>query len=396
MQVKRTIIRFLTIVLFLCMIPVSVQSQTDFNKTSINLKLASGYDDNPLFISQVNDSIKTSLFNQKIGSQIKSIFNWSKAFRSSFIIDGEYSIFPNKTDINEWHAGIESYNIAKLYPKYKKSWLPGVYLFFGVDVSFVDQLFTDRLYGEEFESSVTNGEKIKMGDLLDRSSFDFFTGFRFKISKNSYFTVRYTNAINNYNDLGSKQNNSFISLDNNENKLSNMLYLKLTDFMDLTLQYSIKNKLYDYRLAKDLNKNEIFDVNREYYYYTLGFSTILKYEKAVLELGYAKTDRDDQFEGYYNYQSGSIKGKLAYRLNSKLRVVLRSSLKTKLYSNLEFSNIPLENDYLFHKISLQYKIFNNLTISPSFIYDKETSTYYKFSYTREIAVLDIRYKLYNF
>lgn len=396
MQVKKLTIHLLTIFLLLFILPIIVNSQSYFNKTSINLKLASGYDDNPLFISQTNDSIKTSLFNQKIGSKVKSIFNWSKAFRSSFLMSGEYSIFPSKIHINEWNLGVETYNTAKLYPKFKKSWLPGVYLFLGSDIFFIDQFFTDRLYGEEFESSVLTGEKIKMGDLLDRSSIDIFTGFRLKLSKDSYFTIQYGNTINNYKDLGSKQNNSIISLDNKENKLFNMLYLQLNDYVDFILQYSIKNRLYDYRLAKDINKKEIFGLHREYYYYTLGFSTILKYKSASLELSYAKTNRDDQFEGYYNYQSGTIKGKFGYRINSKLKVILKSSFKKKSYSNLKYSSVLLANDYSFYKIYLQYKMYDNLAILPTFIYDKERSTYYKFSYTREIIVLNIKYRLYNY
>jgi len=386
---------FKSILLLLIILIVSssqIYSQVNIRQPKIIFEYLSGYDDNPLSMSNVSDSIKINSFVEKVGAQLSSRVIWNKDVRTSFSLSGDYTLFPANSRFNEWRTDFRIENLTKLYPKYKKSWLPGIYWNIGVDIGAMDQLFTDRVLGDEFESSLSQGEMLKMGDLLDKVTLDYFTGFRFKINNSINFYFKVLLANNNYKNLGTPNNNSFTALDNKDNLLSGELDVDIIDNWSVALNYSSKNRVYDYKYAKQLDKIEIRTKKREYFYSSLGISSKINFKNIKLILGYSLRDRDDRFEGYYNYNASNFKTKFVYSLAQNLDLLLGISISNKDYSNLTLSKKILNNTYNLYTFSFAYGIYKDLTIIPAYIYDKEKSTYYKFSYTRNFFSIKANYK----
>lgn len=375
-------------------ISVTVKAQLHFSNSKLNIDVFSGYDDNPLKMSKESVLQPIDSYLETITSNFSSEYNWDKNILTRIDLDGDYTIFPSNSHFNDWSLNGNINTIVKLYPKYKKSILPGVYLNLGIDAYGVDKYYTDRLLGEQFESLLAFGETLKLGDLLDQFSLEVFSGIRLKFSNHMNLFIQYQINNNNYKDLGSKENQSFVALDNSENIFSTNLVVEPFNNFDILLEYSYNNRIYDYKTTRNLDKFEFTDKQRAYVYnnYKVGFD--YKFADFKLSFDYKKKDRLDQFEGYYNYTYDLYRAKIYYRVTEKIKLMVGYVFAKKDYDHLTFSQKLLSNEYQDIKISVKYKLYDNLDITPMYLYDYENSTYYKFSYRRNMFAIEFSYKVF--
>lgn len=371
----------------------NVFAQGQFSSTKLNIKLTSGYDDNPLKMSKLSKSITQETFLETFSSDLSSRYNWSKSTFTDIELNGDYTVFPRNSDYNDWNLNGDINTIVKLYPKYKKSFIPGVYLNFGLDAYLADKYYTDRMLGEEYETALPFGNSLKLGDLLDKFSLDLFTGIRLKFNNSVNLLVQYQHNFNDYKDFGSMDNDSFVALDNAENIIKAILLIDIFNNADLQLKYSYNNRKYDYKTAKNLDKIEFKNKNREYVYHTYGIKFGYKYEKIKLSFSYSIRNRVDQFEGYYDYGYTGYKLNVYYKLSKKIKLSTGYSISQKDYDYLTFSKELLSNEYKLLKFVFSYKFYDNFSIAPTYIYDFEESSYNKFSFNRNLIVIKFEYKV---
>lgn len=382
------------VIIVLCFYFITVSNtyaQVQFNSPKVILKLGSGYDSNPLLMSEGSDSIRLSSFVEQFGGRMYSKVNWSKRVRTLISANGEYILYPGHSKINEWSLGMKLNNIIKLYPKYKRTWKPGVLFNFGILTDVKDKYFTNRELGEEFDINISPNEKLGLGNYLDVFSVDLFAGLGFNFSRYINIDVGWKGANNNFKDIVSK--NIVKSLDNKESSFFGRLGISISKIWRIQFYLNNKYRKYDFKLAKNLSKKEISFRQREYDYTTYGISTELSFEKLNLIFDYSLKNRDDLFEGYYNYKYNDFDAEIMYIINQNFDAVFFVSVSKKAYDNYSISNELLKNDYLEFRLSLPIKIYDPLIIEPTFIYDSENSTNPKYTYTSNFINVMFTYKL---
>ncbi|NOX65034.1 MAG: hypothetical protein GXO85_04355, partial [Chlorobi bacterium] len=388
---NKQIISKVIIVLCLYFITVSITyAQVQFNSPKVILKLGSGYDSNPLLMSEESDSIRLSSLVEQFGARMYSKVNWSKRVRTLISANGEYILYPNHSKFNEWSLGMKLNNVIKLYPKYKRTWKPGILLNFGILTDVKDKYFTNRELGEEFETIISPNEKLGLGNYLDVFSVDLFTGLGFNFGRFLNLNFGWKGANNNYKDLVSKD--VVKSLDNKESSLFSQLGISIFKMWSIQLYFNRKYRQYDFKLAKNLSKKEIGFRKREYNYTTYGIGTELSFEKFNLIFDYSLKYRDDLFEGYYNYTYDDFDAEIMFNISQSLEAVFFVSISKKAYDNYTTYNELLKNDYLQFRFSLPIKLYDPLVIEPAFIYDSENSTNPKYTYTSNYISIMMTYR----
>lgn len=348
------------------------------------------YDSNILKISSATDSNRVNGMAEEFKLVYSFWTKWNKKIKAFQSIRTGYEFLPNHTYANQWNISAKSKIYLKLNRKLKHSILPGTKLNFQIKVGYVDKFYTDRLLGEEYIINVNNTE-VQFKDLFDKKYLQLGPEIDFTFSKKLAFQVSLIHEINNYKNINEPSINYFYSLDNTQNDLLFNLIVRPSKTLEINPYYSVNKKTYLDKLAKTAAGQSMTGQHREYKYKKLGLNTQFSFKKLTTKIGFLTVKRDDQFEGYYNYDYYSIFGKIIYNFNAQNHLIVYYDYAKKDYKILSLGGNILKNSYHFFKGEYQFEWNQNFQSGIGLLYDSENSSFFKYTYKRWVPYFSFSY-----
>jgi hypothetical protein len=163
------------------------------------------------------------------------------------------------------------------------------------------------------------------------------------------------------------------------------------------LSYDATQRNYEYRSARDLNGDRFSNAPAQEFFYQEVALTLRQrlHGSFWFSVGYAYTDREDQYLGYDDYQRHSVRTALYFdrqRFHSRLALAYRDYD----FGNAFAFDTPTGGEKTLSKtiatLSAEYRLDFNLTLNATASFDVTDSTDLRAEYERSQASLGVRWE----
>ncbi len=394
-QIKKFVYAILLLIIGMMIKPADIYAQIKFKSPKLRIESKTGYDTNVLKVATSRDSNRIAAPVQTFKASTLAWTYWTKRLRTLFYAKGDYNYYFGNSFANTWSIQASAKSTAKLLRQKKKKWFPAIDFEFDFNYKIEDNFYSDRAFGEEFIINIGGDilQKIGAADLFDLQAFLFVTGFDIDLTKWMKFYIGMNYEQNMYKELRVDSLDYSYSLSNNDLSWMVSFSFKPISFLNIILLRDQTVRKYDQKIAKGLDGRIYPDINRKYDYTSYDLSLDLQGKNIGADLDFRYKTRTDLFEGYYNYNATTMRAKVSYNFNPRFNVWGRYQKSWKKYENLSFRGEILNNTYTLFETGFKFLYLRNFYIWPSYRYDSEGSTYYKFNYTRHRILFNIEYRI---
>jgi hypothetical protein len=371
---------------------ISVNAADWISKPKLKIGLKSGYDSNILKVSSERDSNRVNGMSEEFN--LSYVF-WSKLNKKVKIYHSfraGYLMLPGNTFANRWNVSYKSKLGIRLFRKRRRDLFPTTRLYILFNTGYSDKFYTDRALGEENIINVNN-TPISLKDLFDNFYLQSGPELQFQFSKKLKLEIGYLYESNNFKNISEPGINYYYSLDNTQTEFDLKLDYQPTRFLEISPFFNQTNRTYKDKFDKTLAGQTVTGQKRKYIYKDIGIDTKISMKVAQLRAGYEQTKRTDGFEGYYDYDYYKIYSKFTIYVSSSSTISFYVDYAKKDYKNLSLFGQILRNTYNYFKVNYHTVFTHSMLVNFGFVYDKESSTYYKYTYSRWIPYFQITYFL---
>jgi len=298
-----------------------------------DLTIGAGYEHN-IFDSPKNLTLMDSLIQNDFYYLFENEFEVSKKIKQSkhsLNLKTAWHTFTNYKTLNKSNIKLQ-YTLKQRFSQKLKFNLRAVY--------FKNKAFRTNILGERLRYAY-HYQTFNVSPLLN-----------YTLSKQCKFKLSYFYAPYFY-----FKDNADYNYHKNELNVETTIALKHVGYTKKKLKFSldISNRNYLYkisrnRLGKRSDNNNLW--NWTYYSASINYFEEVDYDKSM-RIGYHITQKDDNFEGYYNYIQQNILFNYSYEFDQFNTFVLAVDIGFRKYKN-RFSANEQQLRYFYPEVDLQY------------------------------------------